>query len=233
MIQFNIQFNIWFQIFIQFNYSFNALLQLFIQSNYSIQYSFWNIQFKILFKTLEKHYSKFYPDLRIGKNANNPFNRPWICGFSEVKCVENMKLGEIVPQKWRFNKETVVSMFTLEDFTRATDIAGHFFNFFINSILYCEIFIQNVIHSSIMKFHSFLGNIHFVIFVFHSIQKNIHVLTRAFIQFKISFNSKKILIIHSRKLFILLKNQLSNTLTHTFETVYNPSRIWILMVNEY
>ena len=113
MIQFNIQFNIWFQIFIQFDYSFNAQLQLFIQSNYSIQYSFWNIQFKILFKTLEKHYSKFYPDLRIGKNANNPFNRPWICGFSEVKCVENMKLGEIVPQKWRFNKETVVSMFTL------------------------------------------------------------------------------------------------------------------------
>ena len=122
-----------------------------------------------------------------------------------------MKLGEIVPQKWRFNKETVVSMFTLEDFTRATDIAGHFFTLFINSILYCEIFIQNVIHSSIMKFHSFLGNIHFVIFVFHSIHRNIHVLTRAFIQFKISFNSKKILVIHSKKLFIFLKNHLSNT----------------------
>ena len=54
MIQFNIPFNILFQIFIQFNYSFNTLLQLFIQSNYSFQYSFWIIQFKILFKTLEK-----------------------------------------------------------------------------------------------------------------------------------------------------------------------------------
>ena len=97
MIQFNIQFNIWFQIFIQFDYSFNALLQLFIQSNYSIQYSFWNIQFKILFKTLEKIMKKFYQGLRIGKNAKRPINRPWICGFSEVKLVEDMKLGKIVP----------------------------------------------------------------------------------------------------------------------------------------
>ena len=64
-----------------------------------------------------------------------------------------------------------------------------------------------------MKFHSFLENIHMIISGFHSIQKNIHVLTRALIQFKISFNSKKILVIHSRKLFIFLKNQLSDTPT--------------------
>ena len=88
-----------------------------------------------------------------------------------------------------------------------------FVMFFIHSIVFCEIFIQNVIHSIIMKFHSFLENIHFIIFGFHSIQKNIHVLKRALIQFKISFNSMKIFVIHSRKLFIFLKSQLSNTPT--------------------
>jgi len=50
-----------------------------------------------------------------------------------------------------------------------------------------------------MKFHSFLENIHFIVFEFHSIQKNIHFLTMALIQFKIAFNSKKILVIHSKK----------------------------------
>ena len=73
-----------------------------------------------------KSHSKFYQGLRIGKNAKCPLNRPWISGFNEVKCVENIKLGKIVPQKWRFHKETVVSMFTLEDFTWATDIADQF-----------------------------------------------------------------------------------------------------------
>ena len=85
--------------------------------------------------------------------------------------------------------------------------------FFIHSIVFCEIFIQNVIHSIIMKFHSFLENIHFIVFEFHSIQKNIHVLTRAVFNLKFSFNSKKILVIHSKKLFIFLKNHLSNTPT--------------------
>ena len=74
-----------------------------------------------------------------------------------------------------------------------------------------------------MKFHSFLENIHLIIFGCHSIQKNIHVLTRALIQFKISFNSKKILVIHSKKLFIFLKNHLSNTPTSS-PAVWTASR---------
>ena len=86
-----------------------------------------------------------------------------------------------------------------------------FVMFFIHSIVFCEIFIQNIIPSIIMKFHSFLENIHFIVFEFHSIKKNIKFSTRALIQFKISFNSKKILVIHSKKLFIFLKNHLSNT----------------------
>ena len=85
-------------------------------------------------------------------------------------------------------------------------------NFFIYSIVCCEIFIQNVIHSIIMKFHSFSENVHFIVFEFHSIKKNIQFSTRALIQFKISFNSKKIFVIHSKKLFIFLKIHLSNTL---------------------
>ena len=86
----------------------------------------------------------------------------------------------------------------------------HRWPFFV-IFLFIQYFFVKVIHSIIMKFHSFLGNCYITIFGFHSIQKNIHVLTRALIQFKISFNSKKILVIHSRKLFIFLKNQLSDT----------------------
>ena len=44
-----------------------------------------------------KSYSKIYQGLRIGKNAKNPINRPWICDFSEVKFDENMNLDKIVP----------------------------------------------------------------------------------------------------------------------------------------
>ena len=42
---------------------------------------------------------------------------------------------------------------------------------FIHSIVFCDLFIQNIIHSIIMKFHSFLENTNFIVFEFHSIKK--------------------------------------------------------------